>query len=347
MKALAMAPAKVILFGEHYVVYGAQGIAAAISPCNEIEVMGKEAAFGGAGFEYHSTIKENDASACLKDLQKNASLHPYIALYKKLAKELPLLDRMKIIAHVKKAWPLKGVGNSASLGAALSAGIRKIASGGKISKSLIFEDAQAADEVAHGGGRPSGIDAAAAAIGGAIEFQKNFQSQLKPKIKPFKIAKMHDAKFLLIDTLQKGEKRSSTAKLVSRFARFSGVDKKPAEMKENQRQAIIEPYQPIFFQAKKALLRGDWEEVGRLMDENQKLLLQKGVSQKGIEKAISICKKCKALGAKLSGAGGRGGVVISLFEKNLVENAKETLQKQNFRVYEFEIEKNGARAKII
>ncbi|MCL6088667.1 MAG: hypothetical protein M1530_00700 [Candidatus Marsarchaeota archaeon] len=43
MPILARAPAKVILFGEHYVVYGAPGLVAAIEPFNEIEMVAEEA----------------------------------------------------------------------------------------------------------------------------------------------------------------------------------------------------------------------------------------------------------------------------------------------------------------
>jgi mevalonate kinase len=321
MPILARAPAKAILFGEHYVVYGAPGLVAAIEPCNEIGMEAKKADAASAGFEYHSTIKENDVKAGLRPsssaLQPEGRLpvHPYAALYHKLARELPALRHLRIRAQVKYAWPLKGVGNSASLGAALGAGFRKIGGEKKTAPSSLFEDAQTADEVAHGGGRPSGIDAAAASYGGVIEFEKNFKMPQRPEIRALKIAPMKGAEFLLIGTLAAGEKRGSTAELIAGFARAHGIEKKPGELNGKERRAVFAPYLPLFIRARRALGIGDWKEVGRLMDENHRMLKEKGVSSPRIERAVSICKSSGALGAKLSGAGGPGGVVIALVGK--------------------------------
>ena len=113
MRILASAPAKVILFGEHYVVYGAPGLVAAIEPYNEMELDAKGSA--SPGLEYRSTIKENDVTVELLDspassaLRPSAPVHPYAALYRKLADELPRLQKLSVRAEVKSAWPLKGV----------------------------------------------------------------------------------------------------------------------------------------------------------------------------------------------------------------------------------------------
>ncbi len=164
MKLTARAPAKVILFGEHYVVYGAAGLVAAVEPYNEIEMEATKATDGTAGFEYRSTIKENNVDVRLSpapsapDERGAPPLHPYAALYRKLAGSLKPLQKMRVRAQVKYAWPLKGVGNSASLGAALGAGLRKISGEKKLTASNLFEDAQTADEVAHGGGHTGAGD---------------------------------------------------------------------------------------------------------------------------------------------------------------------------------------------
>ncbi len=346
MPILARAPAKVILFGEHYVVYGAPGLVAAIKPFNEIGIEAGKTDAASAGFEYHSTMRENDVQVPLVEAGPEGRLpvHPYAALYHKLAGKLPALRRLRIRAQVKYAWPLKGVGNSASLGAALGAGLRKIGGEKKTAPSSLFEDAQAADEVAHGGGRPSGIDAAAASYGGVMEFEKDFENPLKPKTRQIKIAPMGGAEFLLIGTLGPGETRGSTAELIAGFARAHGIEKKPGEISERERSAVFDAYLPLFLRARRALAKGDWKEVGKIMDENHQMLKEKGVSSPRIEKAVSICKSSGALGAKLSGAGGPGGVVIALAERKKAGALRSALERGGFACYEFEIAKKGAQA---
>jgi len=340
----ARAPAKVILFGEHYVVYGASGLVAAIEPCNEIELKVEEAGRQGAGLQYRSTRAENNISIDLNRPSAN-SKHPYCALYLKLAKELPALRELRISAQVKHAWQLKGVGNSASLGAALGAGLRKAAGEKSLSANILFEDAQTADEVAHGGGRPSGIDAAAAAYGNVMEFQKDFANPLRPKIRALKMAPMRKVGFLLIDTHKDGEKRASTGALVAAFGRAHGIEKKPAELSARQREEVCAPYAPLFAHAKNALEKGEWDIVGLMMDEDHKLLRNKGVSSTGIEKAVGVAKSFGALGAKLSGAGGEGGVVIALVEKEKMPDVRLALDLAKFGTYEFRIAKSGAKSK--
>jgi mevalonate kinase len=46
------------------------------------------------------------------------------------------------------------------------------------------------------------------------------------------------------------------------------------------------------------------------MTENHKLLREIGVSNKEIEKIIGICFSCGALGAKITGAGGGGCILV-------------------------------------
>lgn len=63
--------------------------------------------------------------------------------------------------------------------------------------------------------------------------------------------------------------------------------------------------------AKKEFLTGAWERAGQLMNENQKLLVELGVSIPVLDDMISGSIKAGAFGAKLSGAGG-GDCMIAL-----------------------------------
>ena len=77
---------------------------------------------------------------------------------------------------------------------------------------------------------------------------------------------------------------------------------------------VIEGYREIGGLArlgKRALLRGDWEELGELMNRNHEIQQELGASGKINDHFINLARANGALGAKLAGAGG-GGTIIAL-----------------------------------
>jgi mevalonate kinase len=77
-------------------------------------------------------------------------------------------------------------------------------------------------------------------------------------------------------------------------------------------------------QGRLAMERGDLDSLGPLMDENHELLAQIGVSCPQLDELVESARFAGALGAKLSGAG-RGGNLIALVEEIDVEQVKEAL----------------------
>jgi galactokinase/mevalonate kinase-like predicted kinase len=78
--------------------------------------------------------------------------------------------------------------------------------------------------------------------------------------------------------------------------------------------AVREGYERISHLAregKKALLGGNWERLGRLMNENHAIQRDLGGSGQANERLISVALEHGALGAKLAGAG-HGGTIIAL-----------------------------------
>ncbi len=63
--------------------------------------------------------------------------------------------------------------------------------------------------------------------------------------------------------------------------------------------------------AKKALLRADWEGLGRLMDRNHELVSALGMSNEVNDRLIQAAREAGAFGAKLAGAG-KGGTIVAL-----------------------------------
>ena len=96
---------------------------------------------------------------------------------------------------------------------------------------------------------------------------------------------------------------------------MSGAVHKPLrERWEDGEPAIVEGYKRIAVLArhgKRAFLMGDWEYLGRLMNENHAIQRDLGGSGPDNERLIHAALAAGALGAKLAGAG-RGGTIIAL-----------------------------------
>ncbi|MDQ7030111.1 MAG: mevalonate kinase [Ardenticatenia bacterium] len=75
-----------------------------------------------------------------------------------------------------------------------------------------------------------------------------------------------------------------------------------------------------------AMMSGSPARLGTLLDENQELLRQLGVSSPEIEQLLGPAKSAGALGAKLSG-GGRGGNIIVLVEPARLEAVRRAMQQ--------------------
>ncbi len=75
-----------------------------------------------------------------------------------------------------------------------------------------------------------------------------------------------------------------------------------------------------------AIETGESFALGALMDGNQWLLQQMGVSSPEINSLVQAARRAGALGAKLSGAG-RGGNVIALVAEDKQEAVADALRQ--------------------
>ncbi|MFH1068918.1 MAG: hypothetical protein V1794_04775 [Candidatus Glassbacteria bacterium] len=75
---------------------------------------------------------------------------------------------------------------------------------------------------------------------------------------------------------------------------------------------------------KRALVRGEWEELGRLMNRNHEIQQALGASGKVNDELIELALAHGALGAKLAGAGGGGTIIVLHLEPGqLIEDFRE------------------------
>ena len=73
-----------------------------------------------------------------------------------------------------------------------------------------------------------------------------------------------------------------------------------------------------------ALAQGDCSELGHILDTNQELLSELGVSCPELERLVQAARNAGALGAKLSW-GGLGWCIIALADGNRVETIAQAL----------------------
>ncbi len=95
-------------------------------------------------------------------------------------------------------------------------------------------------------------------------------------------------------------------------------------------------------QAKPAVLNKDWPALGILMTDNQKLLKELGVSIQKLDDMISGAIKAGAYGTKLSGAGG-GDCMIALAPDDKTQAVKDGITSAGGQVINVEANVEGVR----
>jgi mevalonate kinase len=84
------------------------------------------------------------------------------------------------------------------------------------------------------------------------------------------------------------------------------------------------------------LLSGNLPKIGKLMNENHKLLQEIDVSSPELDKLVETALENGALGAKMTGAG-RGGHMIALVEENTQEFGRALVDAGATRIFYTEI----------
>lgn len=153
-------------------------------------------------------------------------------------------------------------------------------------------------------GKGSGFDVAAAVYGGVLRFVTGGK-----EIEPLNIPSLP----LIVG--YSGVKADTVA-LMNQVKELSNNN--PGMVEE-----IYQEIEGIVRKARESLGKNDWQTLGGLMNKNQELLVKLGVSIPKIDNMISAALSAGAYGAKLSGAGG-GDCIVCLApeeKQTMVENA--------------------------
>jgi len=289
------APGKVILLGEHSVVYGQPALAATIdrgmrvvlSDLDDDVTNGPE--LRGSGFGIQAKARPDPNGEGPEALRK--ALAQLVEMYGDDVKRLSIVVEGAIPAG-------SGLGSSAALSVALVRGVHRHL-GRDLDDDTLLNGALALEKVFHGS--PSGVDHTAISHGGLVHYRR---AEGQPSgdvtaVIPGRrirlaigIAGHHAGTSFAVGALSDRRKRHPDA-----YQRlFDGIG------------ALVD-------EATEAVREGHLAALGELMNLNQGYLNALGVSTPGIETLCALARSKGALGAKLTGAGG-GGAVIALTDQD-------------------------------
>lgn len=296
----ATAPGKIILFGEHAVIYNRPAIAV---PVNQVQaravVVADPKAPPGRVWIQAPDIQ---LDSTLADLPVE---HPLSRLINLVLMHYSLDHLPACILRITSTIPLAaGLGSGAAISVACLRGLSAFI-GAPLSSEQVSSLAYEIEKIYHG--TPSGIDNTVIAFGKPVFFVRDQPIEVLSLGKPF--------------TLVIGDTgvHSPTSSPVNAVRHAWMAD--PAGY-----EALFDRAGAIAQTARTLLESGELDRLGSLMDENQRILVEMGVSSPELDHLVQAARESGAQGAKLSG-GGWGGNMIALVEPQRVEEVAAALQE--------------------
>jgi mevalonate kinase len=293
---------KVILFGEQFVVYGIPAIASAL----DLKVEAKIADASGG-------IYADDLLSGRKVTYKKDSA-PILDLMPTFLSQFNLTGEEHFYLKLKSTVPrCGGLGSSAALVVAAARAFDEYLKT-NLGDERINQIAYEAEKYFHK--TPSGVDNTVAAYGGLLWFQRNLAGG--PNLME-NLALSQPVEIVLGNS---GVSRD-TGDIVAGVRERR--EKDPAKY-----AATFSKAESLVHEAKAALLEGNLNEVGLLMNDNHRLLQEIEVSSPELDLLCKTALENGALGAKLTGAGGGGFMVALTPGKKLQNKVAGAIEKTGY-----------------
>jgi len=312
------APGKLMLFGEHAVVYERPCLVTAVD--QRISVGLK---------------KRDDEKICLN--APDINIKNFLISPKDLKEPQPKEIRFVLAAvknffekyKIKSGLEIKtksqfskqfGLGSSSAVTVSTIKGLAELF-GIQINKKELFGLAYKTVLDIQGVG--SGFDVASAAYGGILYFLTG--GKIIEEIKVDKLPIIVGYTGIKADT-------PTLIRMVS-----NKLSQEPRKINK-----IFDEIEKIVDLAKIEIENQGWEKVGKLMNQNQELLRELGVSSKELENLIRASLKAGAFGAKLSGAGG-GDCMIAIANKDNFNKINKAIEKAGGKIIKAKIPGQGVK----
>ena len=290
---LASAPGKLILAGEHAVVYGRPALVCAISRYVHVTIVpaGRaEVGLDAPGIGYRGRLSFPAVRKVVRKARERCRLFAAGAIpVESIAprpEDLPWFAAGLALEHcgedasglqvqlVSQLPPESGCGSSAAVACAVVGGIAA-ACGKPLSKDLLFQLVREAEKLRHG--TPSGVDPAAAVFGGVMRFQNGTFERLAAG----------PQEFTLVYT---GKPESTTGECVSAVRRRGPAPE------------TWDEFQQVVGNMHRAVETGDHQGLVSAMRKNHRLLCGIGVVPERIQRFIAAVERRGGAG-KVCGAG--------------------------------------------